>query len=46
MRRVRALCLAAVMTVAVFLLSPATSADACMNCPCLSIKKDGPCLLR
>jgi hypothetical protein len=36
---------AALLTITMCLMTPG-AAQACVNCPCLNIKKDGPCLLR
>ena len=46
MRKVRLFCVAIAVAVTGMLLAPAVPAQACMSCPCLNIKKDGPCLLR
>jgi hypothetical protein len=35
-----------VLLAATVAMATPSAAQACMNCPCLNIKKDGPCLLR
>jgi hypothetical protein len=44
MRIVRRMIAAALLIAVVALFSPA--AQACVNCPCLRLSKNGPCLLR
>ena len=44
MRAIRRIIAAALLVVIVGLVSP--PAQACINCPCLRLKKDGPCLIR